>query len=260
MANYFSNTVDPIVCTKTFDDFEWEEITDVKDVSYTKSYYPDLDTWLCYHTYIPNGIFSTRNNIFLYKKMYIHNQNNFGKYFFGTYHTSIITPVLKTEYKNRVKTVSALFTNLLFRVDVIENKKINRNKTFSRLSVHNTYQSSSKIPLIPFNDNLSYLQQYDQFTIRLNHSYWQFNKFRDFKVDKRELTWEEWEKLTNIVFNQSIDQININNSNLNPFQNTELKKRFIDEYIIVMLEFDNNGDNNQFLLHEITCETRPALR
>lgn len=261
MAIYYSNPVPPLVCKSKFEDFEWEEIEYTIDVSYTKSYYPDTDMWLSFHDYIPQGIFATRTKLlsFQNKQTFIHNQNNFGKYYDG-YKNSIITPVLKSPYMTRNKYVSALFTNLLFRCDLILDKKINRNKTLTSLSFHNTYQSSTEITLIPFDDTLSYLQQYDNYNIRLSHNYWQFNKFRDLKLDKKVLTWEEWDKLQTVVFNNDLSQIQINVTNLDGNQEIQQKRRFVDEYMIVMFKFHNTSDNYQFLLHDVTYETKPALR
>ena len=261
MANYYNKIPDPIVCLPKFEDLEWEEVTDVIDVSYTKSFYPDTDMWLSHHDYHPQGIFATRTELFSFfdKELYIHNQNNFGKFYKGIYHKSIMTPVFKSPYRTREKLLSALFKNINYRNDIIENKKVNRNKTFTRLSFHNSYQSSKKITLIPFQDTERFLTQYDNFNVRLNHNYWRFNKIRDLKLDKRELTWEEWKSVEKIVFNETIDEIDVNN-NIEENQEVQLKRKFIDDYLIVIIEFDNNINNSQFLFNEIDCETSPALR
>ena len=95
--------------------------------------------------------------------------------------------------------------------------------------------------------------------MRLNHNYWRFNKIRDLKLDKRELTWEEWKSVEKIVFNETIDEIDVNN-NIEENQEVQLKRKFIDDYLIVIIEFDNNVNNSQFLFNEIDCETSPALR
>lgn len=261
MAEYYHNDIEPLVCPFTFVEEDWEEIEEVRDLSWTLSFYPDFDYWLSYHDFQPFGIFATRNNVLSFndKEIYVHNQENFVKYYKGEIFKSLINPVLKSPYNTRNKYVSAVFTNVLFRCDIVKDKKVDRNKTLTRISFHNSYQSSNKITLIPFDDRKTYLEQYDQYNIRLSHNYWQFNKFRDLKLDKRELTWEEWDSLKTIVFNENNSEIETLNTNIDNNQPIQRKRKFIDEYMIVLLEFDNE-EQDQFLLHDINYITLPALR
>jgi hypothetical protein len=74
---YYNNPVVIPPCeipqtTKQFIDVPENELL---DIGYTMSYYPDLDSWLSYHDYIPSGIFATRNKLlsFYDKQIYIHN-------------------------------------------------------------------------------------------------------------------------------------------------------------------------------------------
>lgn len=261
MATYYNNNIPDLECQITPDDIEWEDIDDVIDVSYTMSFYPDEDQWLCAHDYIPQGMFATRSGLYLFndKELYIHNQDNFAKYFKGNVFNSLISPVYKSPYVTRNKYVSALFTNVLFRCDIIVEKRVDRNKTLSFISLHNSYQSSDRIELIPFDDTRRYLDQYDNHNIRLSHNYWQFNKFRDLKIDKRQLTWEEWETINNVVFTNKIAEIDIDDTNLDDSQHFRYKRRFEDEYLIAIFEYDNT-EQHQFLLHDVSNITLPTLR
>lgn len=261
MATYFNNPIPPIICPMTYVEGDWDIVEPENELDYTVSFYPDFDYWLCFHDYHPSGIFATRINLFSFdnKRLYIHNSDNYVKYYGGVIHKSIITPVFRSPYIQSNKTLPALFQNINFRCDVIDNKVVNRDKTFSRLSFHTSYQSTNKITLVPFISNQSMLSQYNTYNIRLVNTYWQFNKIRDLKLDKIELTWEEWDKLHGVVYNQNIDEIEVNTSNVSSTQNIQMKRRFVDDYMVVIMEFDND-EQNEFLLHDINYLTSPVLR
>lgn len=261
MAEYFKNTIPSPSCPIKYNDDDWEEVTTDGDVNYTVSYYPKFDVWFSYHDYRPYGIFATRNNLFSFndKKLYIHNQSNFCKFYHGEIFKSLLSPVLKSPYISNTKTLSAVFVNITFRTDVIDDKKVRRDKTFNRISFHNSYQSSDKITLVPFDPNVRLLSQYDSYNVRLIHNYWQLNKLRDLKLNKVELTWEEWESTKRIVFSNSVDEIDIKQSNLSSSQDIQMKRRLVDDYLIALIEYDND-EQLQFVLHDLGYLTTPALR
>jgi hypothetical protein len=252
---FYRNSVNIPACEK-YSQFTFEEISEneLQDISYTLSYYPEIDAWVSYHSYIPSGIFATRENIISFdnKNVYVHNQNNYGLYYNGQIHSSKITPVFKSKYKTESELLAATFSKLSLSCDILESKNVNRDKIISTLAFYNSYQSTNRINLIPFIRGNGFSNQYDIANIRLVKNYWNFNMFRDLKINKKALTWEEWTKLEEAIFNNDINEIGI--PDLTFADNIESNKRFSDEYLIAEL-CHNNLEQNQFLLYDIDVNT-----
>lgn len=262
MATYFNNVVPPLECEKTFDDFEWDSVYDIQNVSYTKSYYPDSDTWFSYHDYIPKGIFKIGTKLVSIDddNIYEHNVGNRGKYYKGIYYKSLLSPVLKSPYRTRDKFYPAIFTAIHYRTDFIKDKKVLRNVNFSRMSFHNSYQSSNKIDIVPFDSKQDIYSQYDLANVRLIKNNWSFNNFRSLVANNHILNFEEWSTINDIVFNLNISEGGIYNNNLNPDESFEILKKMNDEYMIILIEFDNTSENIKFVMHDITFTSKHSVR
>lgn len=235
---------------------------DLIDVSYTMSYYPDIDRWLSYHDYLPKGIFNLRSGkliSFNNNKIYLHNSNNRCIYYNQVLNKSVITPVFTTDFIDKNNIYSMLLEQIHWVCDFILNKQIIKNNTFTHLSLHNSYQSTNNIELKVFEKGGGLENQYDNKNIRLIKNNWQFNSFRDFVINHNIVTFEEWSKVEDIIFNNSLSENNINISNLNTLKDFEKKKRFIDDYLIIKLENDNINQN-QFLLNDISINSKLVTR
>lgn len=260
---YYNNPVNIPPCETTQINKELIDVSenDLIDIGYTMSYYPDLDSWLSYHDYIPSGIFATRNKVLSFddKQIYIHNQDNFAKYYKGIVYKSIITPVFQSPYRDNGHYYPAWYYQINWLCDIIKDKLVQRNKTLTKISLHNSYQSTKDTLITPFDTSKSFKEQYDLFNTRLVKNHWNFNKFRDLIIDHKILTFEEWTELEEIVFSNDIDEMNIDIANTNSNKSFELKRRFIDEYLIVKMEY-NNEEQLQILLYEVLAETLIANR
>jgi hypothetical protein len=237
-------------------EFLFEEVSEDEliDISFTVSYYPQLDVWFSFHDYIPSGIFALRNKIISFnnEKIYIHNQDNYCKYYENLIYHSLISPVFKSPYKFKNVYHSATFTNLVLRCDIIQDKNVNRDKMLTSVSFYNSYQSTNIIPFRPFIRHNGFVNQYDIANVRLVKNYWNFNMLRDLKVDKDELTYEEWTNLKQAIFNYDVDVIGIlNNYSTNTIEG---RRRLSDEYLIVSLKY-NNIEQLQFLIYEVDIKS-----
>ena len=226
------------------DSHEYIDVPDeiLVDESYTVSYYFGTKSWFSFHDYIPDYSFSLRDNRVLSFKdnvLYYHNQEGIYGKFYDKIHECYITPCFSPLIKESDEQRRLPFSlhNINFEVDIIDaNKKRLLNKTMSSISVHNSYQSTIKTELIPYDNTCSHISQYRVYNIKRVKNHWEFNRFKDNLLDKNNVGHIE-------LIDDFLD-VNVLNTfcewNKNPN-----RKRFIDNFDIIKLTYNNK---EQFMM------------
>ena len=209
----------------------------LEDVSFTISYQPETESWISYHDYIPDFAFHLRHNKLLSfnnKGLYIHNQNNRCVFYNNTLYESYITPVFNPYLKEREERVYPFILNYLeWDTDVYDNERRRRDLTWTNISLHNSLQSTIKIPLVPYNSTCSKVSQFGIYNVDRVTNHWNFSKFRDNIIQRNLKSLDE----------QIDDEVEINVQNTNC--TGVLKPRFRDDFVIVKLGYSNAS---QYLL------------
>lgn len=209
--------------------------------SWTISYDPQQQTWISYHDYIPDHMFTTVDNI-LYSvknnKFYIHNlqSNNSvkGKFYEATPYSSYIDVPFNPDPQQ-----DKLFTSINWVTEVYPNTHVSGQQntnlsyfnTFTHITLRGLDHCSGRIPLIS-NDTFNSL--YSANMRNLNRS-WYFNDIRDIALQ----TGFTLGFYNNFLLDNT--KLNINT----PWYN---KRRFVDKLVICRLEYDNLTNNRILLL------------
>lgn len=222
----------------------FDDVTDemLQDVSYTISYSPVGESWDSFHDYKPDKLFNTRNNLYSFKdgRVYKHNANNKCIYYNNVKHSCFITPVFTTDTK------MFILNNLYLQTDVLNNEGIRLNKTFNRFTLIDSYQGVNTVNLVPFDTNISADANYGIANTRRVRQGWYVNKFRNKKAN---------ELIRNVI--QTIDNYEFNDVNIS--NSLEGIRRFIDNYVIVILEYDNT-EQHDFYIYDIDINVNPVQR
>jgi hypothetical protein len=243
---YFHNNIVEVLETNTFNFIDVEDSA-LEDASYTMSYDLSEKAWISYHDYIPDYIFSLRSKVisFFGSDILLHNSGDKCKFYKDKIYESIVSPVFKTKYKDKNIVKSFLLLNVSWISDVFKNNIQKQDKTINYISLHNSYQSTGKIELVPFKKGINSESQYGLCNIRIVKSYWNFNKFRDMVKDKEIQVFNSEALNTKEGF--------INNMNL-------LSKigRFVDSYLKIILYIDNSN-NEEVSLYDIQITSKEGF-
>lgn len=225
-----------VVDTHTYSDLYLE------DCNFTLSYSFITNSWVSAHDYFPDIAFRTRNNklfSFKNKSLYLHNSNKRGLFYNNRIYSSYITPVLNEDSKH------FLLNSLSWETDLynIEDKRL-LDKTWTKVSVHNSYQSTIEILLKPYDDICDNIGS----NIKRVKNLWNINKFRDNIINANYNSFVELGcNIDALVQGVSNPDCSVQN------------KRFLDSFVIVKLEYDNLEDLelsfNQILFNITLNET-----
>ena len=220
----------------------FEPVTTLVDKSYTVSYYPEYESWLCFHDYKPSVLFNTDRSVISISNqgIYQHNRGAIGYYYNRTYRSSV-TPVFTSPYIDKGHSYPARYYNINWVCD-IKNEVRLLTSTADFIYFYNSYQSTGEIDIIEYDSSKTLIENYDTYNVIRIKNYWNFNKFRDL-VTNRNLDF-----IDNVIDEDFPKQVS---SNL-PYYD---KRPFIDNYLVIKLGFNNERSEN-FYLYEINCETQ----
>lgn len=197
--------------------------------SFTLSYSFHLGKWVCNHDYIPNGYYNNRAGEFALRsaggnsggttfpavfKMNI--ENTYGKYFLSaTTFPSYLDVVIST--KELVKFISIIWETEVYE---LTNNETNRyyDETITQIMCYDNYRCTG---LIDLQNNKNIVND----NLRRTLTTWMFNEIRDIVIDKDNIT---------IFENGDINLANLNNNTL-----FFKKSKFIDNFIVIRLQYDN---------------------
>ena len=245
------------MCESIVDDNEYEDIDIdlLTDESYTLSYYfkEEVRGWFSYHSYIPDLIFSLRNNqilSFYNNELYTHNHSeNYCVYYNNVIQESYITPVLAPDLKEGELTriFPFILDNISINADVETQEGVRELDSFlTHVSLHNSHQSTVKIPFIVYDKQCSYVENYRNYNVKRIKNRWEFNRFKNNIINVDDRGYGE---------NKS-DFIERNVLNVFCNKDTEPSfKKFIDDFIIVKL-YNDNLSQKRIVIYDINFTFR----
>jgi len=209
--------------------------------SWTISYDPQQQTWISYHDYVPDHMFTTVDNV-LYSiksnKFYIHNlqSNNTvkGKFYDATPYSSYIDiPFNESAQSDK------LFTSVNWLTEMYPNtyttgqpnSTLSYSNTFTHITLRGLDHCSGRIALVP---NTAFGNLYTANIRNLNRT-WYFNDIRDVALQTG---------FTLGFYNDFLldgTKLDINSAWYN-------RRRFIDKLVICRLEYDNVVNNRILFL------------
>ena len=197
--------------------------------SFTLSYSFNINKWVCNHDYLPTGYYDNRLGNFCLRNtgtngagitfptIYeMNKENKYGKYFVdSTVFVSYLDVILVTE--PLVKFINVLWKSEVYDINSSATDRF-FDKTITQIMCYDNYRCTGLIDL-KNNKNITT----DNIRIALNT--WMFNDIRD------------------IVINKDVVIINedgtLNLSNLNNNSIFFKKSKFINNFIVVRLQYDN---------------------
>lgn len=136
--------------------------------SFTLSYSYKDDEWVCFHDYLPNRLFNTRNKVYstFNNRIYKHNSSNKAE-FYGQVYSSFVELVYNTE-----PIYDKIIESIAWITEIEDQGIISKNDTFNSIRVRNSYQDTGEIEL----RNFSNIRL--PFNVRREHNSWLFNQLR----------------------------------------------------------------------------------
>lgn len=226
-------------------DNEYNRILFGKTNGFTLSYSLDLENgaWAFDHDYSPKSMFHTRQGLFSFDstgKIFRHNSTTKrGVYYDDTIYPTSIIPVF-----NDPKQITKYFYNIKWRSEVRNQMGgIQKDETLTQLFLFDSFQATDLVQLS------NYIKpSLNSYNLRKTAQVWHFNKFRDLVIDPT------------LPIEQSFLPITGNVNTNKPFQ---LKRRFIDHYLLVNFIYDNqpiDGEQRDLYLYEVEVDVKPIDR
>lgn len=266
---------------------------------WTVSFYPEINAWGSFHSYLPYRYFSLFNSFYslnnsaerliglldtqvstsgsyaleaIDQTIWKHLEGDYGKYYYSPSDFEFswlsvdpyIAKTFEIEYiDNQRKVTDSIFASLSYTVDVVNSQKANvLDSGFTDFFVYNSKQLSLET-------ELEYL-----INIRQSGNNWKINSFRDMSklaidtdayytpVGMNVAGVQSTGTLTNLkvaMFEQDGMHENINSSYLDIEKVWNLRKKFVDKWLGIRLISDNLR-NNSVNLYSALTEARKYFR
>ena len=203
---------------------------------WTVSFSADNDAWVSFHDYDPAALFSA-DTLFSAKSdgLWVHNAGN--RCLFYDQNVPAVTSIDTVFVGNLGSGISASFSNIYWQADLVSGTGVYlRTTPLTEVFVYNNNQASGTITLDATNTSTN---------IRNVHNLWKFNEFRDIAIRG------------DVVLGPPF--YDINTTALDPTLVWWKRKRFMDQFMITRLSYDNT-DQNTLYLYSVDTDTLPLLR
>lgn len=215
---------------------EWLE-DDSYTISWSLTENPETEGWVSFHDYIPDYSISLRNQQlfqFYGDQLYEMNVGPKGTYF-GKVNPSIITPVFVSPFRDYSRILPFIINHFSWNCDIEDLNRRLLNQTWTSISLHNSFQGTRQIPLIPIDLDCDILDQYGTANVRRVKNQWHYNYAFNEKLSEFQRTWMEL-----------IDKFFVINVEEKVCNKPEDRARMFDDFVIVRLLFDNNQSKRLF--------------
>lgn len=233
--------------------------------SWTISYSFHTDSWVSWHSYIPNYYIHSQNNFYAYKaginSLFKHNQEGKFQTFFGVYYPFIVEYVsLASPLEDKIFEDLTIQTKAK-RYDVVVKAYLDeRYITFNKLIIFNNRQCSGEWVLKVKDENAIdasnwLFQQINNqsgvISINRDNRNWNINELRDYIIDYTKpfftTAWGEMKP------NYFIDKV-LNNNVISFFKSWDELENFRDKFIVIRLKFDTFDDVNLTFNYSLETE------
>lgn len=208
--------------TSAWDDEFSRIILSSKEAGFTRSYDPDMESWISRHTYLPNQLIGDRNSLFALNdgKLYKHNIPTVR----GIYYNSNVIDPFIVVFIARDEQRQISLANIQWSTNVLLGENNLKDLTFNSVLAWNSYQSTDVLPVVPFNKEVSLEQNFDTTNTRRIKNIWNFNSIKDvLKIDNQ----------------QFINDITLMDDVIDNDRPFYLKKMLSDDYVAIKLLFSN---------------------
>ena len=209
--------------------------------SWTVSYNPITNSWVSFHDYTPDYMFSLVNNqIYSLKSgaLYQHNIGNYSTFYSGTIYPFIVDVVHNPDVNQ-----DKVFTGLSWLSESYNGSgQLQYTNTLTNLTVRSLDHCSGKIDL----SNFAQIDQLYSTNIRNLNRVWYFNEIRDIALQPG-FTLDFYN-------NYNLDLTKLN-TNMSWFD----QRKFTDKFVICRHEY-SNASGNRFLLLESNIDYRDATK
>ena len=218
--------------------------------SWTMSFSLKANSWVSWHSYLPNMYVTTPENLHSYitasPNIWKHNIKGNYQTFYGVHHPHIIEYVasgspMETKVTDSIKLLTEAKTFDTTTKEYVEQRYI----TFNKAVLYNSRQCTGLLTLVPKDtqaNSQGYLAQQvvnlnnNTVTIDRNERDWAMNDIRDIRIDYTKSIWNS-DKLA-LQSNYYIDKV-LNTATLDPLKDWTQLESFRDKFLFVRLIFDN---------------------
>lgn len=235
-----------MACTPIIDTHTYTPVPDtaLEDDSFTLSYSFVDERWRFAHDYIPDASLMLRNQklIQFYKKgMYEMNVGRYGVYF-GVRNDCYMVLVFNPDLNNNKRKYPFIINSINWNTDIEDWYDVRQlEETWTSISLHNSFQGTRDITIIPFKENCDFESQYGVANTRLIKNRWEWNYAFNEKDSSQDKTWKEVRDKF-ISFNTEIKQCD-----------DEDRVKLMDDYIIIKLTY-NNLNNYSLYFYELNLD------
>ncbi len=253
-------TINVETTTTSYIDGDPIELFD-KDNSWSISYCLKTNSWVSWHSYIPDFSYSIPMKVLSWIKgndnLWEHNKGAYQTYY-GNFKPHIVEYVQMSEpIKTKIWDDIVLHTEARKNNTATDSFVDLKQTTYNKAVFYNTRQCSGELTLNPKADAADYLFKsivtVDPMTVVLdrNEKSWCVNHIRDIRVDySLPIFKEDVDSLSSTYF---IDKI-LNTDSLNSAKHWSQLEPFKDKFLVVRLIFDNFDDVNIILNYTETKE------
>lgn len=226
---------------------------DYTDNSWTISFSLKDNTWISWHSYLPNFYINTPEKFYSWKhgsnKVWKHNKLGHFQTYYGEYKPHII------EYTSSSNPITTrIWNHIMLQTEAktynydLKQYHDERYVTFNKAVLYNSRQCSGEMDLVVKDEELGgqdYMMNQvintnvNQSTIDRNERDWLINDFRDIRVDYSKPIWNS--NISSLQSEYFIDKI-LNTSTLDINKDWTQLESFRDKYLVVRLIFDNFAD------------------
>ena len=249
------------------DNINFSDETIFENLSWTKSFDINSNSWKSYHSYLPNYMFNTQSK--LYSSVVTHDniwEHNVGQY--QTFYNEK-KPFIFEYTNNSNPQITKTFNSTHFMSNVYSEDTTNKqlidikNETFDNVMFYNDYQCSGKLDVIVKNNTDPYGSiSFDSSEIQLdrNERDWSFNNLRDMTIlitPDESLFTRDWNNLT-YQSEYPIDKV-VNSNKINFLKSQYETQKLRDKYLTTRL-FYNNLNNNKMVINYIFNKSKSTSR
>lgn len=218
--------------------------------SWTISFSLKNNSWISWHSYLPNFYLNTPEKFYSWKtgtnSLWKHNIIGNYQTYYGTHYPHILEGVrVSNPVVTKISNTIMLQTEAKTYVPNSEEYVEDRFVTFNKAVLYNSRQCSGEMSLIVKDtelDGINYMSN-QVVNTNTNHSVisrtekdWYINDFRDIRIDYSKPIWNS--NVNTLQTNYYIDKV-LNTSSLDINKDWTQLENFRDKYLVVRLIFDN---------------------
>lgn len=220
------------------------------DNSWTISFSLRNNTWVSWHSYIPNFYITVPEKFYSWvqgnNNLWIHNKLGHFQTYYGNHNPHIIEYIsvsnpLNTKVWNYINLQTEAKTYDVDTKQYVDNRFI----TFNKAVIYNSRQCSGELDLVTKTEDSDFMMDQvintnlNQSIIDRNERDWFINDFRDIRIDYSKPVWNS--NISSLQSEYYIDKV-LNTSTMDINKDWTQLESFRDKYLAVRLIFDNFAD------------------